>query len=189
MLKFAPISLITIITVLYFYFQNSHPAPEKFQELLEQNPHVFYPTRTAKSLMNHWQLLKQYQLLPDQTVQPLPKGNIVIIIFFFLEIVNTVSMHLNFLLFSLWKAKGCCLWYLLVRYMSLLHPHNVYQEWLQVVLAFKWYLYRSSNLKNALSHLDDLYHQRMQPTNHACNQCIDSFCGYTMFVHLVVLKI
>ncbi|XP_045775479.1 microspherule protein 1 [Maniola jurtina] len=53
---------------------NSHPAPEKFQELLEQNPHVFYPTRTAKSLMNHWQLLKQYQLLPDQTVQPLPKG-------------------------------------------------------------------------------------------------------------------
>ncbi|XP_026496612.1 microspherule protein 1 [Vanessa tameamea] len=53
---------------------NSHPAPEKFQELLEQNPHVFYPTRTAKSLMAHWQLLKQYQLLPDQTVQPLPKG-------------------------------------------------------------------------------------------------------------------
>ncbi|XP_049875191.1 microspherule protein 1 [Pectinophora gossypiella] len=52
----------------------SHPAPEKFQELLEQNPHVFYPSRTAKSLMAHWQLLKQYQLLPDQTVQPLPKG-------------------------------------------------------------------------------------------------------------------
>ncbi|CAH0724662.1 unnamed protein product, partial [Brenthis ino] len=53
---------------------NSHPAPEKFQELLEQNPHVFYQTRTAKSLSTHWQLLKQYQLLPDQTVQPLPKG-------------------------------------------------------------------------------------------------------------------
>ncbi|XP_032528823.2 microspherule protein 1 [Danaus plexippus] len=51
---------------------NSHPAIEKFQELLEANPHIFYPTRTAKSLMNHWQLLKQYQLLPDQTVQPLP---------------------------------------------------------------------------------------------------------------------
>ncbi|XP_045492246.1 microspherule protein 1 [Colias croceus] len=53
---------------------NSHPAVEKFQELLEQNPHVFYPTRTAKSLMEHWQLLKQYHLLPDQTVQPLPKN-------------------------------------------------------------------------------------------------------------------
>ncbi|XP_041975351.1 microspherule protein 1 [Aricia agestis] len=53
---------------------NSHPAIEKFQELLEQNPHVFYPTRTAKSLMAHWQLMKQYQLLPDQVVLPLPKG-------------------------------------------------------------------------------------------------------------------
>ncbi|KAJ2947710.1 hypothetical protein O0L34_g9483 [Tuta absoluta] len=52
----------------------SHPPPEKFQELLEANPHVFYPSRTAKSLQAHWQLLKQYQLLPDQTVQPLTKG-------------------------------------------------------------------------------------------------------------------
>ncbi|XP_028164317.1 microspherule protein 1 [Ostrinia nubilalis] len=51
----------------------SHPTIEKFQELLDQNPHVFYPLRTAKTLMTHWQLLKQYQLLPDQTVQPLPK--------------------------------------------------------------------------------------------------------------------
>ncbi|XP_026319363.1 microspherule protein 1 isoform X2 [Hyposmocoma kahamanoa] len=56
------------------FTSTSHPAPEKFQELLEQNPHVFYSSRTAKSLMAHWQLLKQYQLLPDQTVQPLPKG-------------------------------------------------------------------------------------------------------------------
>ncbi|CAH0405521.1 unnamed protein product [Chilo suppressalis] len=53
---------------------SSHPALEKFQELLDQNPHVFYPSRTAKALMNHWQLLKQYQLLPDQTVHPLPKS-------------------------------------------------------------------------------------------------------------------
>ncbi|XP_050671049.1 microspherule protein 1 isoform X2 [Leptidea sinapis] len=53
---------------------NSHPILEKFQELLEQNPHVFYPTRTAKSIMEHWQLLKQYHLLPDQSVQPLPKN-------------------------------------------------------------------------------------------------------------------
>lgn len=52
----------------------SHPTLEKFQELLDQNPHVFYPTRTSKTLMAHWQLLKQYQLLPDQTVLPLPKN-------------------------------------------------------------------------------------------------------------------
>ncbi|XP_047985419.1 microspherule protein 1 [Leguminivora glycinivorella] len=53
---------------------SSQPTEERFQELLEQNPHVFYPSRTAKSLMAHWQLLKQYQLLPDQVVTPLPKG-------------------------------------------------------------------------------------------------------------------
>lgn len=53
---------------------SSHPTEEKFQELLEQNPQVFYPSRTSKTLMAHWQLLKQYQLLPDQNVQPLPKN-------------------------------------------------------------------------------------------------------------------
>ncbi|KAG6447398.1 hypothetical protein O3G_MSEX004945 [Manduca sexta] len=52
----------------------SHPKIEKFQELLEAHPHVFYPSRTAKSLMTHWHQLKQYQLLPDQIVQPLPKN-------------------------------------------------------------------------------------------------------------------
>lgn len=52
----------------------SQPTVEKFQELVEQNSHVFYPARTAKSLMTHWQLMKQYCLLPDQTVQPLPRG-------------------------------------------------------------------------------------------------------------------
>ncbi|GBP77845.1 Microspherule protein 1 [Eumeta japonica] len=53
---------------------NPHPTIEKFQDLLEQNPHIFYSSRTPKSLMKHWQLLKQYQLLPDQAVQPLQKG-------------------------------------------------------------------------------------------------------------------
>ncbi|XP_077287124.1 microspherule protein Rcd5 isoform X2 [Arctopsyche grandis] len=53
----------------------SHPNLESFQELLEQNPTIFYPTRTAKSLMAHWQLLKQYSLLPDQSVQALPIGD------------------------------------------------------------------------------------------------------------------
>lgn len=53
---------------------SSLPPLERFQELLDQNPHVFYPSRNAKTLLAHWQLLKQYHLLPDQTVQPLPKN-------------------------------------------------------------------------------------------------------------------
>lgn len=47
---------------------------ETFQELLEVNAQTFYPARTAKALMAHWQLMKQYHLLPDQTVQGLPRG-------------------------------------------------------------------------------------------------------------------
>lgn len=55
-------------------FQTSQPTPEVFQELLEANAHTFYPARTAKALHSHWQLMKQYHLLPDQTVQSLPRG-------------------------------------------------------------------------------------------------------------------
>ncbi|KAH8379804.1 hypothetical protein KR009_007356, partial [Drosophila setifemur] len=47
------------------------PKLEQFQELLDKNASVFYCARTAKSLHNHWLLLKQYSLLPDQTVKPL----------------------------------------------------------------------------------------------------------------------
>ncbi|KAK2582792.1 hypothetical protein KPH14_005055 [Odynerus spinipes] len=53
---------------------SSQPALEVFQELLEANAHTFYPHRTAKALLAHWQLMKQYHLLPDQTVQSLPRG-------------------------------------------------------------------------------------------------------------------
>lgn len=53
----------------------SQPNLETFQELLHKHPDVFYPSRTAKSLQVHWQLMKQYYLLEDQTVQPLPKGD------------------------------------------------------------------------------------------------------------------
>lgn len=53
----------------------SQPTLETFQELLHKHPDVFYPSRTAKSLQVHWQLMKQYYLLEDQTVQPLPKGD------------------------------------------------------------------------------------------------------------------
>ncbi|XP_022221831.1 microspherule protein 1 [Drosophila obscura] len=47
------------------------PKLDHFQKLLDKNAGVFYCARTAKSLQNHWLLLKQYSLLPDQVVQPL----------------------------------------------------------------------------------------------------------------------
>uniref|UniRef100_A0A668A350 Microspherule protein 1 n=1 Tax=Myripristis murdjan TaxID=586833 RepID=A0A668A350_9TELE len=53
----------------------SQPKLEVFQELLSKHPSVFHPSRTPKSLLVHWQLLKQYYLLDDQSVQPLPKGD------------------------------------------------------------------------------------------------------------------
>uniref|UniRef100_T1PB02 N-terminal region of micro-spherule protein n=1 Tax=Musca domestica TaxID=7370 RepID=T1PB02_MUSDO len=45
-----------------------NPKIEQFQELLDKNASVFYSARTAKSLQNHWQMMKQYQLLSDQVV-------------------------------------------------------------------------------------------------------------------------
>ncbi|KAM4880950.1 microspherule protein 1 isoform 6-T7 [Sylvia borin] len=51
------------------------PSLDTFQELLQRHPAVFYPARTPKALQLHWQLLRQYHLLQDQTVQPLPKGD------------------------------------------------------------------------------------------------------------------
>ncbi|KAJ8687172.1 hypothetical protein QAD02_022966 [Eretmocerus hayati] len=56
----------------------SLPTLEDFQKLLEANAQTFYPARTAKALMAHWQLMKQYHLLPDQTVQSLPRGESVL---------------------------------------------------------------------------------------------------------------
>ncbi|XP_055840639.1 microspherule protein 1 [Episyrphus balteatus] len=48
-----------------------NPKLETFQELLDKNASIFFSARTAKALQNHWQLMKQYQLLPDQVVKPL----------------------------------------------------------------------------------------------------------------------
>ncbi|XP_034022717.1 microspherule protein 1 isoform X2 [Thalassophryne amazonica] len=53
----------------------SQPKLEVFQELLSKHPAVFHSSRTPKSLLVHWQLMKQYYLLDDQSVQPLPKGD------------------------------------------------------------------------------------------------------------------
>ncbi|CAG9840986.1 unnamed protein product [Diabrotica balteata] len=48
------------------------PTVETFAELLSQHPSIFYTGRTAASLFRHWQSLKMYNLLPDQTLGPLP---------------------------------------------------------------------------------------------------------------------
>lgn len=55
--------------------QNSQPKLEVFQDLLNKHPNVFYPSRTAKSLLVHWQLLKQYYLLDDQSGEHSINGN------------------------------------------------------------------------------------------------------------------
>ena len=48
---------------------------------------MFHAARTPRCLQQQWQALKQYTLLPDQSVQPLPRYNILIsrFIFFFLQ--------------------------------------------------------------------------------------------------------
>ncbi|XP_070570019.1 microspherule protein 1-like [Ptychodera flava] len=53
----------------------SQPNQDTFQELLNKHPTVFHPSRTDKSLFSHWLLMKQYHLLPDQSVQPMPRGD------------------------------------------------------------------------------------------------------------------
>jgi len=53
----------------------SQPTLDTFTDLLLANRLEFNPCRTAKALNAHWLLLKQYHLLPDQTVQPMPKGD------------------------------------------------------------------------------------------------------------------
>jgi len=43
-----------------------------FESLLSSQAVVFHPVRTGRDLLTHWQYMKQYCLLPDQAVQPLP---------------------------------------------------------------------------------------------------------------------
>lgn len=50
------------------FLQTDGPKLETFQDLLDKNAHTFYPARTAKALSNHWNLMKQYMLLPDQQI-------------------------------------------------------------------------------------------------------------------------
>lgn len=44
------------------------PTAETFEELLTKNSTVFYHARTPKSLSIHWELMRQYLLLNDQTI-------------------------------------------------------------------------------------------------------------------------
>ncbi|XP_041477064.1 microspherule protein 1-like isoform X1 [Lytechinus variegatus] len=53
----------------------SLPTVDTFQELINKNGTIFNPMRTAKGLQTHWMTMKQYHLLPDQTVQPMPRGD------------------------------------------------------------------------------------------------------------------
>ncbi|XP_030830172.1 microspherule protein 1 isoform X1 [Strongylocentrotus purpuratus] len=54
---------------------SSQPTVDTFQELINKHSTVFNPMRTAKGLHTHWMTMKQYHLLPDQTVQPMPRGD------------------------------------------------------------------------------------------------------------------
>lgn len=47
------------------------PTTETFQELLTKNSTVFFHARTPKSLMIHWEAMRQYSLLSDQTIPSL----------------------------------------------------------------------------------------------------------------------
>lgn len=51
---------------------------ESFEKLFQDNATVFHAARTSQALQTHWQLMKQYHLLPDHSVQPLPKSDHVV---------------------------------------------------------------------------------------------------------------
>lgn len=59
------------IIMNFLFRQTEAPSLDKFQELLDKNALVFYPARTPKALFNHWNLMKQYMLLPDQQINPI----------------------------------------------------------------------------------------------------------------------
>lgn len=63
--------------ILYMIKSSESPSEETFRDLLTKNSTVFYHARSPKSLANHWELMRQYSLLVDQTVPPVgvpPEG-------------------------------------------------------------------------------------------------------------------
>ena len=61
--------------ILIFQQKKPEEALKDFEELLKKNSTIFHSARTPRCLQQHWQSLKQYTLLPDQSVQPLPRDN------------------------------------------------------------------------------------------------------------------
>ena len=70
--------------------QTSQPSLESFEKLLQDNATVFHAARTAQALQAHWQLMKQYHLLPDQSGQ-LTKRRHNFCISFFITILHVVQ--------------------------------------------------------------------------------------------------
>ncbi|GAB6029584.1 Microspherule protein 1 [Chamberlinius hualienensis] len=75
------------------YGSSTQPTLEVFQNMLQKHPDIFHPARTPKSLYNHWLLMKQYHLLPDQPVHPIPKVEPVISFSDAEELVNDDDLH------------------------------------------------------------------------------------------------
>ena len=69
--------LIKTSTIIVYYLLFFQPPPQPslkdFEELLKKHSGVFHAARTPRCLQQQWQALKQYTLLPDQSVQPLPR--------------------------------------------------------------------------------------------------------------------
>nr|XP_027197910.1 microspherule protein 1-like [Dermatophagoides pteronyssinus] len=54
------------------------PTLESLQELIDMNSEIFLSSRTPKILLKQWRLLKHYNLLDDQSLQPLPRHESVV---------------------------------------------------------------------------------------------------------------
>jgi len=93
-LKFSPINA----QFNFCLFQNSQPDLEVFQKLLEENANVFYESRAPKTLFNHWLLMRQYHLLPDQTSIKIPSHFFLICLngFCFRSRVSTTGSNCQF---------------------------------------------------------------------------------------------
>ena len=63
----------SIYSLLFFIQPPPQPSLKDFEELLKKHSGVFHAARTPRCLQQQWQALKQYTLLPDQSVQPLPR--------------------------------------------------------------------------------------------------------------------
>lgn len=73
--------------------ESQHPPTfDSLNELISSNAEIFLPSRTPKILLNHWKLLRHYQLLNDQTLQSLPRHESVIS---FSEIENIVRKEIE----------------------------------------------------------------------------------------------